>query len=409
MVEIQTPSGPRYLGPYRAVIEDIDDPEERKRYRVRVFDVHRDEQPINTLPWAEFCVFAGKGFGDIPHFDAGDNVFVEFEKGDRRWPIIIGGWLSYVGGTNDLPTEQTGDYAETQQRWMRIDRANQLIEMDPTPGETKIRIRSGEAQIEIRQDDGAVEIVCDTRIIAKAPQVQVLDTTEVFVDSGKVFVSVDDEATVVSEDALNLRAANQISIGRYEDELTGALTPKTSDVVDVRADSSLKLESGNTLDVDAAGQADVDVVGPFNVTGQADANLRSTADFLVHSDSKVRVDAPEVEIVSTGTTVTIDAASDVVVNAANDVSVVGAGSVSVEATGNAVSITAGANCTIDAGANCTIDAAGSATVTVTGLMRVESDTRIELEAPTIDLTATAQLSIDGGTTTTIDGSVVLIG
>ena len=80
---------PKYYGKYRAIVVDIEDPEERARIRVqcpRVLDEAKSS-------WCEPCVpFAYEAGGDYYLPKVGDTVWVEFEEGDVNKPIWVGNW-----------------------------------------------------------------------------------------------------------------------------------------------------------------------------------------------------------------------------------------------------------------------------------------------------------------------------
>ncbi len=142
-----------YPGIYRASVVDVNDPEKRKRYRVRVDAIHPQEVEIEACPWAEFSLFGGKFFGDLPAFLRDDKVWVMFEQGDRRFPVIMGGILTEKAGVPDAPTEITSDYPVTQERWVRYDRAGNIVVMSPLPEERYILIRTGGGGAEILLSD----------------------------------------------------------------------------------------------------------------------------------------------------------------------------------------------------------------------------------------------------------------
>lgn len=395
-----------YPGVWRGRIADTNDPEQRKRYRVRVVSVHRDEIPNSALPWAETCFFAGAGFGDIPHFEAGDIVFVSFERGDRRFPVILGGWLAYVGGIPDMPAEQTGDYENQQRLWLRSDRFGNRVLMDPVKG--YIELQSTEATVTIHGEEGSIKVSADASVLVTAPQVRVLEATGVTIESGTVVAEIADECSLICNGTTTIRAADTINIGRYEDPLVGALVPKTTANVDIRADTLLKAESGGTLDVDVAGQADVDVIGDININCSSTINARATTELNIHSDGPVNVDGSTILVQSTGGLLRVEGAANIEIESASNVSVTVGASAEVNVVADCA-ISVGGNATLEVGANCEVTVGGTATIDATTLTKLASDTRIELSAPTIDITADTLLSLVGEAQATLDGGTVLIG
>ena len=188
-----------YPGLYRAEVAAADDPEERARHRVRVFHVHDDSIPAEHLPWAELAAHAGRGWGDIPHYEVGDLVWVMFEGGDRDFPVILAGWLTAPSGVSDLPAEQTGEYSEDRRRWTRIDRVGNLIEMSEKDDEKHIRFKSGGVEIIIKQTDDslAITVAGPAQISAKSAVVTVENDMTATV-GGKATIDATDDATVKS-------------------------------------------------------------------------------------------------------------------------------------------------------------------------------------------------------------------
>ena len=81
----------KFYGKYRALITDINDPENRGRIRVRCPKILGNSKS----PWCEPCIpFAYDGGGDFAVPKVGEFVWVEFEEGDPNYPIYTGGLWS---------------------------------------------------------------------------------------------------------------------------------------------------------------------------------------------------------------------------------------------------------------------------------------------------------------------------
>lgn len=77
----------QFFGKYRGTVAGDVDPERRGRVQVSVPAVFGDGQ----LSWAEPCVpFAGPGQGFFAVPPRGAAIWVEFEAGDPRYPILAG-------------------------------------------------------------------------------------------------------------------------------------------------------------------------------------------------------------------------------------------------------------------------------------------------------------------------------
>lgn len=98
--------GPPMAGSYRCVVEDINDIDGLLLAKVRVLG-DWDGVTLASLPWAEYRLPVGARFND-GHFKParkGDYVWCEFDRGDSRYPIIIGSCFYAPSGTPNLPHE----------------------------------------------------------------------------------------------------------------------------------------------------------------------------------------------------------------------------------------------------------------------------------------------------------------
>lgn len=88
-------------GLWRGICEENRDPLTLGRVKVRIFEIHGDEEAIakEDLPWANACVSAGGGsdYGvfDVP--EIGASVWVIFEQGDTEHPVWVGCWIANPG------------------------------------------------------------------------------------------------------------------------------------------------------------------------------------------------------------------------------------------------------------------------------------------------------------------------
>lgn len=101
---------------YRGIVEDINDPENLGRCRVRVPVVHGQQSSGSTLPWARPIVTTpvrkGRGSFIIP--DEGDIVWVIFEGGEKSSPIYIGG--THAKGELSVDKDTVDFYIEEDMR-----------------------------------------------------------------------------------------------------------------------------------------------------------------------------------------------------------------------------------------------------------------------------------------------------
>jgi len=127
----------RVYGKYRAIVADIDDPENLARIKATVPAVYGEEQS----PWAMPCLpFAGPQHGLALIPEVGDGVWIEFEGGDLSRPIWSGCW--WARGQRPSPDGNT-------QRLLATSAGHQiLIDEDADeirfehPGGAKISLQS---------------------------------------------------------------------------------------------------------------------------------------------------------------------------------------------------------------------------------------------------------------------------
>jgi hypothetical protein len=153
------PEQNNFNGLWDAVVVDDIDPEQRGRVKVRVFDLHDEDTPLEVLPWAEGCFPAAfinvndplksGGFFHIPPVDA--LVKVMFSKGDPAFPNWMGGWFpakpcitgreNYTSNSqrNALYSGPGGQPACPTWKSLR----GHIVEMDDATGELRITSNSG--------------------------------------------------------------------------------------------------------------------------------------------------------------------------------------------------------------------------------------------------------------------------
>jgi hypothetical protein len=149
-------------GLYHGEIRNAEDPEKRRRYRVRVHAVHPQSVSDDSLPWAESAVVGGKFWGDWPGYEVGDRVIVGFHGGDAYQPIILAGWVNASADLLDTPPDLATRYAEGRKRWVRVDRAGNMLELSAI--EHWARLVAGAAAVIVRSDEQSIELVAGTHM-----------------------------------------------------------------------------------------------------------------------------------------------------------------------------------------------------------------------------------------------------
>jgi len=162
-------------------IEDINDPENLNRVKVRCFGFYDDSIAINDLPWATVMMpvtsASIQGNGGNHHLEAevkdkdgniteaGSWVVGFFRDGpSAQDPIIMGSIATQTNGIQDIPSE-AHDKIDNK---VYKSKAGHLIEIDNTSGSEEIRITHGKKGSYIKIDkNGLIEIksIVKTRII----------------------------------------------------------------------------------------------------------------------------------------------------------------------------------------------------------------------------------------------------
>jgi len=405
-----------FPGIYRGVVEDVNDPELRKRYRVRVVNVHPAAVETQHLPWSELGGgFGGQTFGDVPAYALDDEVWVMFEAGNRRFPVIMGGIMNFAGGLTPIPPEQTGDdYPETQQRWIRVDRAGNKIEMSPLDEELWVKILTPDGSfVQVSAADGSVQISGEGRVQITAPNLQIVADEEMNVTTAKLVADVASECTIRGGGVVNIKGADVINVGEYTPpDTSGGLipsVPETSGVVNIKAVDLVKIESADVIDVDAGGAMTVDVVDKITVTGGADLDLTVAGNVLLDVEGNVDADIEGTLTANAAKKILIDGQADIEVNAQSNFTLTNAGATFDINAQTQFNLHAGATMAIDADANLTIDATANLDITCTASMSLKANAQLTLDASIISISATSLLDISAGSLAQIDGSIILIG
>ncbi len=93
----------------RARIESVEHPDGHLKCQVRLVGLW-DNIPKESLPWAEYELPVGARFndGDFSPCQVGDYVWVRFDEGDTRFPIITGSCYFAPDKVPNLPHEVFG-------------------------------------------------------------------------------------------------------------------------------------------------------------------------------------------------------------------------------------------------------------------------------------------------------------
>lgn len=403
-----------FPGIYRGTVEAVADPQQRKRYRVRVTNVHPAEIETNHLPWGELgAVFGGSLFGDIPGYEIGDPVWVMFEGGNRRFPVIMGGIFNNAGGVPPIPSEQVGDEYERQsKRWIRTDRSGNKIEMSPLEDELFIRIQTIDGStLEVRGIDGEIFLSGVGRVRVEAPSCQVEATQDCTVITPNLLADVADSATIRSLGIVNVRSAETVNIGEYaQPDTTGTgLAPvETTPTINIKAVDLVKIESADLIDVDAAGEIQVNAVGNILVETEADLTMAVLGNTLIDLEGNLQLDCEgDADLNVTGN-VTADVQGTMGVTSVGALTIQCEADVVFEANAS-FRLASGATMTIESSADLAISSTASLSIDTSANLDMTAAGQLSISAATIEISATGLLDLQGGSLAQLDAGAILIG
>ncbi len=122
-----------YIGKYRGIISDVNDPLRLGRVRARVPDVLGGRESGWALP----CLpFAGQGMGFVATPKVGANVWIEFEHGDPEYPIWSG---CFYTAQTEVPANALVPPAP--KALLRTATGNTVL-LDDTPGVGGIQLKA---------------------------------------------------------------------------------------------------------------------------------------------------------------------------------------------------------------------------------------------------------------------------
>jgi uncharacterized protein involved in type VI secretion and phage assembly len=111
------------VGAYQAIVVNVQDPENRNRVQVRIFNADGIDAQDGAV-WARVAVpFAGSSRGAFFMPDVGDEVLVVFLSGDSRFPVVIGG----LWNGRDSAPDSFGGSGNSVDRWTITGKAGTKI------------------------------------------------------------------------------------------------------------------------------------------------------------------------------------------------------------------------------------------------------------------------------------------
>jgi hypothetical protein len=287
----------------------------------------------------------------------------------------MGGWLTQSDGLNDLPGELTGDYTRNMERWTRVDRRGNKIELSPNPDENWVHLQSGDAEIFLSQSDKSVRIKSKTRVTVESNTVE--QTAQEFMvtvgDNG--IITIDKDFTITSQKQLDLHAKTVVNVGEYRDPMWPVTAKHVTSKVNIKAVDNILEQSDNTLQRKVG-------TSMVSEVGTSYAHKTGTT-HKVQSGQKMTV-----TVLSGGYDTTVKQG-----NLTADVQA-----------GNLIATVKG---------NTKVDTFGTTDVLSKGAITIKSESTLTLEAPIVNIKATASFSeeapitsIKGSATVKIEGGLL---
>ena len=183
----------RLYGVYPANVQDINDPDQQGRVRVRL-PWSPDNGDGGYEIWARLTVLmAGNSRGTWFIPDVGDEVLVMFEGGDPRRPYIVGA----LWNGQDAPPESMDGAGENNIKSIRsrngvkvtLDDSNGQEQMVlETPGGQRITLKDGPGAVEIVDSNGNSVKLETSGITVNASAQVTINATQVAVSAGMLTV-----------------------------------------------------------------------------------------------------------------------------------------------------------------------------------------------------------------------------
>ena len=145
----------RIAGAVPAVVDDVDDPDQQGRVRLR-FPWMADQYVSDWSRVSHAGAGAGRGFFILP--EVGDEVLVAFDQGDVRRPFVLGGLYNGQDTAKTGPSPLLdGSSHAVNNRLFTSRQGHQLVFVDGSD-HCGVVISTGDGRIEVRLDQAATTV-----------------------------------------------------------------------------------------------------------------------------------------------------------------------------------------------------------------------------------------------------------
>jgi uncharacterized protein involved in type VI secretion and phage assembly len=215
-----------------AVVTNLEDPDKIGRVKVK----YSASGGLIESAWARVVgLGVGKSRGSVFQPEIGDEVLIGFERGDPRYPVVIGGLFSAV---NSLP-QNTGPVDDKVKVRTITSRLGHVIEMAdgtaPTEQHLLLKLAGGKHKLRLGADRFDIEVAAGKPIKIMA---------------GKAKFEIDAQGNVVIEGTkITLKAETQVSVeGAAGVEIkSNAKVAVQAAMVDVKANGMATVDGGGAL------------------------------------------------------------------------------------------------------------------------------------------------------------------
>ena len=157
----------RFFGKYRAIVTNVDDPEDMARIRVNAPEIYGDLES----PWALPCApYSGNGEGNymIPSVSSG--TFIECEAGDPARPLYSGCWWA----KGQLPQDENGKATKPSLKIIRSSKGL-LVKFDDDSQEISLSDKDGKNILTIKVGAGKITVKGARKAVVEAPQIELVE------------------------------------------------------------------------------------------------------------------------------------------------------------------------------------------------------------------------------------------
>lgn len=251
----------RYYGMYRGIVVDVKDPKKNGRVRIQVPALgHFKPADVPKNNWALPCMNVSVGdpdktdkqvHGDFDPPELWDQVWVQFENGDSRYPVYMGGWIPdmEVKGKEEI-------YSEGNKVKVRRTRGGHQIRMSDKKDDVSVSIIKGNGKGEKEK----ISIIID-------------NGGKITMKSKEGFVSIEEDSIVVKTKSgakVDLSGAN-VSI----EDASGDKVLLESGNVKIIGKSQIKI-SAPIVDIDGSLVKIAKNAGQSAMTGEQFQTIFST-------------------------------------------------------------------------------------------------------------------------------------